>query len=44
MRIVTIFFIGLFSINIAFADINIFSAKEIIFAEEPTEEEEPDCE
>ena len=33
MRIVTIFFIGLFSINIAFADINIFNAKEIIFAE-----------
>ena len=43
MRIVTIFFIGLFSINIAFADVNIFNAKEIVFAEETTEEE-PDCE
>ena len=43
MRIVTIFFIGLFLVNIAFADISIFNAKEIIFAEEPTEEE-PDCE
>tara|TARA_B100000953_G_scaffold209014_1_gene172482 strand:+ start:450 stop:581 length:132 start_codon:yes stop_codon:yes gene_type:complete len=43
MRVVTIFFIGLFSINIAFADVNIFNAKEIVFAEEPTEEE-PDCE
>ena len=43
MRVVTIFFIGLFSINIAFAYVNIFNAKEIVFAEEPTEEE-PDCE
>ena len=43
MRIVTIFFIGLFSINIAFADVNIFNAKDIIFEEEP-KEEEPDCE
>ena len=43
MRIVTIFFIGLFSINIAFADVNTFNAKDIIFEAEQ-EEEEPDCE
>ena len=43
MRVVTIFFIGLFSINITFADVNMFNAKDIIFEVEP-EEEEPDCE